>query len=339
MIRNIHSRWILADPDEVGTLLAGLGGPEDRLWPAPAWMPMRLDRPMRVGAEGGHGPIRYRVTAWDPGRRVRFAFDPACGLDGWHELTVAPADGGTLVEHVLRFRPRGIMRLLRPVVLPVHDAILEDLLDSAERETTGTVRSPARWSLLVHLLQRAETPQPRAVPVPEEAALARSIITRYEEAEDGIDLLDAYALPWHPRLPSDPREWAEAIFHRPPAWVMTLLGVRQLLVGLVGIARDDGSAFTIRERTAQEALLGTDEDHLDFRASVHVSPEAVTLTTVARSNSLRGRLYLLPVRVLHPVVVRAMLARAHRSLVLREHVAARTDDRRTRSRGSVTRGW
>lgn len=314
MIHNVHIREIEAPVDSVAALLSGLGGHDDRLWPAPAWTPMRLDRPLAVGASGGHGSIRYRVTEYEPGRRVRFTFDPACGVDGHHELTVAPSGEGTRVEHLLACRTRGLLRLVQPLLIRAHDAVVEDLLDNAEREATGTVRAPARWSPLTRLMQRAEAARPRGVPIPAGADLARRTISRYG-GSDRIDLVDAYAVPHHRRLPDDPQAWAEAVFHRPPRWVGALLALRQALVGLVGIERDDGSAFETLERTDDEVLLGTDADHLDFRVSVHVTEHAVTVTSIARAKRRRGRLYLLPVRLLHPVVVRSMLARAHRAFV------------------------
>jgi hypothetical protein len=159
-----------------------------------------------------------------------------------------------------------------------------------------------------------DVPRPRAVPPPETATLLQETITRYG-GPDEIDLLDSYAVPHHHRLVGDPQAWADAIFHRPPPWVVALLVLRQALVGLVGIQRDDGTAFATLARTDDEVLLGTDSGHLDFRASVHVADGRVTLSTVARTNNRRGRLYLLPVGVLHPPIVRSMLARAHRRFV------------------------
>lgn len=314
MIHNVHVREIDAPVDAVAALMSGLGGDDDRLWPAPAWTPMRLDRPLGVGACGGHGPIRYRVTEYEPGRRVRFAFDPACGLEGHHELTVSPSGEGTRVEHVLDCRARGLTRLMQPVLIRAHDAVVEDLLDNAEREATGTVRAPARPSPLIRLMRRAEAPRPAAVPIPPGADLAQRAVARYGGA-DRLDLVDAYSVPHHRRLPRDPQAWADAVFRRPPHWVAALLALRQALVGLVGIERDDGSAFATLERTEDEVLLGTDADHLDFRVSVHVAERAVTVTTLARAKRRRGRLYLVPVGLLHPIVVRSMLASAHRALV------------------------
>ena len=71
---NVHHRLLHASPARVSELLASLGSPEDRLWPRNGWPRMRLDGPVAPGAAGGHGPIRYRVEAWQPGRLVRFRF-------------------------------------------------------------------------------------------------------------------------------------------------------------------------------------------------------------------------------------------------------------------------
>lgn len=77
------------------------------------------------------------------------------------------------------------------------------------------------------------------------------------------------------------------------------------------------SSFDTGALTETEVLLGADESHLDFRASVLVSGTAVTVSTVACVHNRRGRLYLMFVRLGHPLVVRAMLARANRRLSAR----------------------
>jgi hypothetical protein len=93
-----------------------------------------------------------------------------------------------------------------------------------------------------------------------------------------------------------------------------LLLLRDSAVGLVGIARGGRSSFDTLARTDEEVLLGTDERHLDFRASVRREPQRVVLTTVVRLHNQRGRGYFALVRRVHPVVVRGMLSRAARRL-------------------------
>ncbi len=157
-MQNVQRRTIAAPPGRMGALLDRIAGPDDPLWPAPPWPPMRFDGPLAPGASGGHGMIRYTVVEHVPGRLLRCRFDPAIGVTGGHELRVDPAPGGTgtVVVHVIDGRLTGAMRVLWPVAIRwLHEALLQDLLDNAERAGTGTVREPARWSPWVRLLRRA----------------------------------------------------------------------------------------------------------------------------------------------------------------------------------------
>src|SRR5690625_2977844 len=56
MIENVHERQVRASPTAVGELLDSLSAKDDRLWPRGEWPSMKLDKPLRVGAAGGHGP-------------------------------------------------------------------------------------------------------------------------------------------------------------------------------------------------------------------------------------------------------------------------------------------
>lgn len=156
MIRNIHERVINAPIESLGVLLDTLGQKGDRLWPSRSWSPMVLDRPLALGADGGHSNIRYYVSEYEPGRRVRFTFRPGTGIVGAHELSLnALGDERSRIRHVLIGRTSGVMRLMFPVMVePVHDAVVEDLFDNAEREATGLVARPATWSPRVRVLRR-----------------------------------------------------------------------------------------------------------------------------------------------------------------------------------------
>jgi len=315
-MRNVHERALPVPTAQVGALIDQLASPDDALWPAPAWPPLRFDRPLGIGADGGHGSIRYHVTAYEPGRHVEFTFHRAIGVTGFHTLTVEPVgDDRCVLRHVAEGSTHGAMVLGWPLVIRwLHDALIEDLLDNAELAVTGVVARPARWSPWVRFLRGRLAAKPRAVPTPEEATLVRAVFAR-------TDLADAWQVPLPDGVTSDPVEWAETTFGTPPGWVTSLLGLRNALVRLGGIEPGDRSAFAIVDRTAHEALLGTDAGHLDFRASVLVADGTVTLTTVARACNTRGRLYLAVVRLVHPAVVRAMLSRAAQQLAARAPAA------------------
>ncbi|WP_129664573.1 DUF2867 domain-containing protein [Phytoactinopolyspora endophytica] len=322
-MRNVHERTIDAPAEKVASLLEHIGQTGDRLWPSPAWMPMRLDGPVQVGADGGHGPVLYWVSEYEPGHRVRFAFHPKCGIEGYHELVIEPAGSDRcVIRHVLDAQLLGVMRVVGPLAVRwVHDAVIEDLLDNAERSATGTVAHPARWSPWVKVLRRfLEFPKPTAVPIPEDARLVASAL-------DTTTFADAWQVPLLPGAPTDPAVWADAVFYDPPRWVGGLLRLRNAVVRLVGIAPDDTGAFDPIDRDGDELLLGTDAGHLDFRASVLVKNETVTLSTVAKTHNRRGRLYMVVVSRLHPVIVRSMLYRALRR-------TAANPDREVRSHSS-----
>ncbi|SFC90158.1 DUF2867 domain-containing protein [Streptomyces aidingensis] len=316
-VRNVHERLINAPAERVGALLDRLASDDDPVWPAPAWPAMRFDRPLGVGAEGGHGPIRYTVEEYEPGVRIRFRFPPPGG--GFHELAVEPLGPDRCrVRHDMVIGTTGPELLTWPLAVRwMHDAVVEEVLDNLQRAAGDTVGRPVRWTSWVRLLNRVLWERPRAVPAPPpEAGLARRALHR-------VDFADAWQVRLHPAMPGDPDTWAAA-FARPPVAVRALLLLRQALVGLIGIRPGPArGGFPETGRTEHELLLGLDAGHLDFRLSVLTTGRAVTFTTVTAIHNRRGRLYWAVVRRLHPAVVRAMARRAHRDIALRSTPAAR----------------
>jgi hypothetical protein len=308
MVRNVHERLVPAPIERVGPLLDRIGGPDDVLWPSPGWPPIVLDGPIAVGVAGGHSSIRYRVTGYVPGRRVEFAFLPGQGLDGRHVFSAEPVGPErTLLRHVAEARPSGRMRLAWPLAVRwAHDSVLEELLDNAQRATGSEPERPARRSPWVRLLRAVEVPRSRDTAPARTALIARAL--------PRVDWTDAHAVTAFPGTPLDPQAWADAVFRDPPRWVLAALGLRELLVGLVGIERSGRGAFDTLARADDEVLLGADANHLDFRASVRREPDRVVLTTVVQVHNRRGRAYSALVRPIHPIVVRAMLDRAARRL-------------------------
>ncbi len=154
-VRNVHARTLPLAPGAVGLLIDSLGSTDDRLWPG-GWPAMRLDRPLGPGARGGHGPIRYVVERYQRGRRVVFRFTAPAGFDGTHGFAAVPVsdDEATRLVHSLEMRTRGLAVLSWPLVYgPLHDALIEDSLDRAERELGLGPPAPARWSPWVRFLQ------------------------------------------------------------------------------------------------------------------------------------------------------------------------------------------
>lgn len=176
-ILNVHERHLAAPPAAVGVLLDGLAGPDDRLWPHGQWPAMRLDRPLGVGAAGGHGPIGYRTVAYVAGSHVRFRFTAPPGLEGEHRLeVVAGPGGGTVLRHVLEGRSAGPMVVAWPLVFrPLHDALIEDALQCAADAVGEPPTARNRWSPWARLLRRLlRGRQPAVAPAIVDASHPRS---------------------------------------------------------------------------------------------------------------------------------------------------------------------
>ena len=112
-------------------------------------------------------------------------------------------------------------------------------------------------------------------------------------------------------------EWVRAIFdpRSLPLWVKVLFGLRFLLVPFIGLNQSQERAahpFAVQDVVDGEALVVTDEPHLLFQLGVVADDEAGLLraTTVVQHHNWRGRLYFLPVGVLHGPVLRSMMTRA-----------------------------
>jgi coenzyme F420-0:L-glutamate ligase/coenzyme F420-1:gamma-L-glutamate ligase len=129
---------------------------------------------------------------------------------------------------------------------------------------------------------------------------------------------DVVIVPLPAGASSDPLVWAETIFssRSMPKSVLTMLGLRQALVQIIGIPPAPKDTFAVDDVVGEEALIIADDSHLDFRAAVGVDAAAglVRMTTAVRIKNRRGRLYFAPVRLAHPAVVRSMMLKAAREL-------------------------
>ena len=151
---NVHQRLLYASPEQVGALLDALSSPTDTLWPSDVWPRMKFDRPLGVGATGGHGPIGYFVEAHVSGQSIRFRFTEPQGFNGWHACEILDATARhCLLEHRIEMKLEGSARLLWPLVVrPLHNALVEDLLSRAQ-DLLGNPPKFVAWSPWVRFLR------------------------------------------------------------------------------------------------------------------------------------------------------------------------------------------
>ena len=162
-VLNVHERNFRCNPERAASLLDSLASQHDGLWPSTHWPRMRLDRPLGVGASGGHGPIRYSVIAYEPGKKITFRFLSPRGFVGthWFEVLEHGSSGATL-RHTIDMALVGSARISWPLVIrPLHDALVEDALTNAQ-VALGEQPTPKRWSPWVQLLRRVVSPRASA---------------------------------------------------------------------------------------------------------------------------------------------------------------------------------
>ncbi len=152
---SVHTREFQCSPQRVGELIDSLASKNDLLWPLEHWPAMRFDRPLGVGAIGGHGPIRYTVEHYEAGREVRFRFTAPAGFDGYHGLNLEQSNNANQLRlrHILEMNARGSGAVGWVFVYRwLHDALVENALDRAEQHVTGKPVWTA-WSGWVHVLR------------------------------------------------------------------------------------------------------------------------------------------------------------------------------------------
>ena len=162
--------------------------------------------------------------------------------------------------------------------------------------------------------------EPVAVPLPSQSRI-NGVYRR-------PDLADAYSIALPVGTIADAETLARFLFAQRPRWVAVLMGVRDALVGGFGLktARALGSArerphrigiFRVYDVQPHEVIMGEDDRHLDFRASVLYVPADASsrearllLSTVVSCHNAGGRAYLTTIAPFHRAVVQSFLRTA-----------------------------
>lgn len=111
-----------------------------------------------------------------------------------------------------------------------------------------------------------------------------------------------------------------------PKWVDNLMKLRGIIVKVFGLKTSDkndiiiepyysiGSKavyFTVLDRNENEIVMAENDKHLNFRTSVMVEKDTasstVYLSTIVQFNNFFGRLYFLPVKPFHRIIIKSLL--------------------------------
>ena len=154
-IVNVHSRIIARPKDALLELFSKLATPADPIWPKEKWPALRFKEGLKIGANGGHGPIRYQVIAYEPSGMVSFRFQQPKGFEGVHQFEILEiSTNRTELRHTIDMQTTLKGTILWYVGIRwLHDALLEDALDKVENNLLQTNRRTP-WSLWVKIMRR-----------------------------------------------------------------------------------------------------------------------------------------------------------------------------------------
>ena len=146
----------------------------------------------------------------------------------------------------------------------------------------------------------------RQTTIPEKSVIANGF--------DKIDYCDTYRMV---KATNDTAEEIAAKILKPRKWVNWLMRIRDSVVGILGlktskeIVEGSKSDFPIIENRENEIVMDENDKHLDFRASIFVDRENsfIYLITIVHFNNFFGRLYFLPVKPFHKIIVKSSLKR------------------------------
>ncbi|MGC1549427.1 MAG: DUF2867 domain-containing protein [Rhodanobacter sp.] len=161
----------------------------------------------------------------------------------------------------------------------------------------------------------------RSVELPGDSVLAHLF--------EGANLADAFAIVLPRGATHDINALACAVLGHPAPWVKMLLRLRDVAVASFGVKtsthiRDEVRSgatghidfFRILQQSERELIVGEDDKHLDFKASLLVRPtrngqdRELVATTVAMCHNRFGRAYIALIAPFHRLVVRSNLRRA-----------------------------
>jgi carbon monoxide dehydrogenase subunit G len=113
----------------------------ERMDPGPVGIGARYRLGVRM--RGRVAPMEYRVTAFEPSRRVVLSGDGS-GVTAVDEIRFEPAASGTgtRIDYTADIRLNGWMRLAEPFVGGTFDKIAKDALDGMQRALDELAETP-----------------------------------------------------------------------------------------------------------------------------------------------------------------------------------------------------
>ena len=154
-VLNIHKRIIDQPKNKVVEMIKTLSTEEDRIWPSEKWPAMKFREGLKIGAKGGHGPIRYLVETYQPSEVIQFRFSKPNGFNGIHKFEVNElTDAKTEIKHTIDMNTAGKGTLSWILgIRSLHNALIEDAFDKLENNFSENKKTTS-WNFWVRFLRK-----------------------------------------------------------------------------------------------------------------------------------------------------------------------------------------
>lgn len=153
-VLNVHQRKVEVSKERVVALFSTLATKDDKIWPKEKWPRMKLKNGLQEGSEGGHGPIRYQITEYDPTACIVFEFQKPEGFNGVHKFEITETGlNETQIKHTIKMKTSGMGTVKWGLAIRwLHDALIEDAFDKIENQLIQKQEKTA-WNLWVKILR------------------------------------------------------------------------------------------------------------------------------------------------------------------------------------------
>ena len=146
------------------------------------------------------------------------------------------------------------------------------------------------------------------------------------------DYIDCFQSNFEVNKNIKPEDVAKAFFSSAPKWVDILFEFRNKIVSFFGLKTPEKienhqellknfkgeigeqiGLFKVFHKSNNEMVLGENDKHLNFRISLflkdseNTSIKNITISTIVKFNNTFGKLYFLPVKPFHKIIVPIML--------------------------------
>jgi len=154
-VLNVHKRIINQPKNDVAEILKTLATKNDKIWPKEIWPPMKFKDGIKVGAKGGHGPIRYSVEKYNPNKIIQFRFLKPNGFKGIHKFEINELSyEKTEIKHTIDIKTVGKGILIWILgIRSLHNALIEDGFDKLENNFLENQKS-TEWNFWVKFLRK-----------------------------------------------------------------------------------------------------------------------------------------------------------------------------------------